>query len=302
MKAQPETMSDTTTIVRLLKFISLLSSNYRRTVREYATYFELDRTTIGRYRNTLEEVGYVIHKDQHHQLYIDKANPQLDAQLHFDEDEAQLLIGLLRASGSARKKDLLNKIYFNSPLPQLAASTEEAQMAKRYRLLREAMQEEQQVMLLAYASMNGSEKRDRKVEPIRFIRDDQLVEAFETESQTTKHFQLDRMAEVRPLHVPFQHKKEHKTKNTDPFHIADVEQVEIHLEMSLRAGRRMKEEFENSRPYLHENKEHFHYKGPVNAQFINLDRWLMGWCDEVLVLQPDSLRQHLEKRWSERKF
>jgi predicted DNA-binding transcriptional regulator YafY len=295
-------MSDTTTIVRLLKFISLLSSTTRRTAKEFADFFEVDKSTISRYRRTLEEVGYVIQKDSYHQLYIDKTNPRLDAQLHFDEEEAQLLTGLLRANDSPRQKDLLNKIYYNSPLPQLAASTAEAQLAKRYRLLREAMHKEQQVLLLSYASMNGSDKRDRKVEPIRFIRNDQLIEAFEVDSLTTKHFQLDRMADVRPLHVPFQHKKMHKTKTTDPFHIADVELVEIHLEMSLRAGQRMKEEFERSTVYLYENKEHIYYKGPVNAQFINLDRWLMGWCDELRILRPDSLRQHLEKRWSERKY
>ena len=79
-------MSDTTTIVRLLKFISHLSTPYRRTAREYAEFFEVNKSTISRYRTTLEEVGYVIHKDKHHQLYIDKANLRLDAQLHFDEE------------------------------------------------------------------------------------------------------------------------------------------------------------------------------------------------------------------------
>jgi predicted DNA-binding transcriptional regulator YafY len=295
-------MSDTTTIVRLLKFISLLSSPYRRKAREYADLFQVNKSTISRYRTTLEEVGYMIHKDDQHQLYIDKADPQLLGQLHFDEEETQLLSGLLRASGSARRKDLLNKIYIHSPLPQLAASTAEAQMAKCYRLLREAMQHEQQVLLLGYTSMNGSDKRDRKVEPIRFIRNDQLIEAFEIESQTTKHFQLDRMADVRTLHVPFQYKEKHQQKHTDPFYIADVEQTEVILEMSMRAGQHMKEAFSDTLPYLKEEAGGLVYRGPVNARYLHLDRWLMGWCDEVRILQPESLRQHLEKRWSARKF
>jgi predicted DNA-binding transcriptional regulator YafY len=150
--------------------------------------------------------------------------------------------------------------------------------------------------------MNGSDKRDRKVEPIRFIRNDQLIEAFEVESQTTKHFQLDRMADIRRLQVPFQHKARHQSKVTDPFYIADVAQTEIILEMSLRAGQRMKEDYKDTLPYLQEGLENFVYRGPVNAQFINLDRWLMGWCDEVRILKPDSLKTHLEKLWTAKKL
>jgi len=272
-------MSDTTTIVRLLKFISHLSTPYRRTAREYAEFFEVNKSTISRYRTTLEEVGYVIHKDKHHQLYIDKANLRLDAQLHFDEEETQFLSGLLKASGSARQKDLLNKIYFNSPLPHLAASTAEAQLAKRYRLLRKAMLEEQQVLLLGYSSMNGSQKKDRKVEPITFRRHEQVIEAFEVDSQQTKHFHLERMADVRPLHVPFQYKTQHQHKPTDPFYIADVEQIDIHLKMSLRAGQRMKEEFEHTKPYLQEQEDSIIYQGPVNGNLILTDGGAIRFID-----------------------
>ncbi|MFP4097133.1 MAG: helix-turn-helix transcriptional regulator [Cyclobacteriaceae bacterium] len=295
-------MSDSTTITRLLKFISLLSSTYKRTAQEYAALLKVNKSTISRYKNTLEEVGYVIHKNENHQLFIDKANPQLDAQLRFNEEETQLIAGLLRASGSPKQQDLLQKVYFNSPLPALADSAESALLAKKYRLLREAIRKEQQVLLLSYASMNGSEKRDRKVEPIRFRRKDKVLEAFEVESRQTKHFHLERLADVRQLYTPFQHKDEHQNKPTDPFHIADVPQAEIILLISSRAAQRLKEEFEDSHAYLREESGQVYYQGPVNEQFINLDRWLMAWCDEVQILQPESLRQHLAALWEKRKF
>ncbi|WPP51836.1 helix-turn-helix transcriptional regulator [Catalinimonas niigatensis] len=293
-------MSEPRSLLRILNFISLLAGAYKRTAKEYADHFEVDKSTISRYKRTLEEVGFVVHQNQDLQLYLDQEALRKQPHVSFTEGEAHLLSDLVRSYPSPLQQDLLNKIYICSPLPELAESTSRAQLSRCYRLIKEAISADRQLMLVQYVSVSGNDQRNRKVEPLRFIHQDTALEAYDVEKKAIRHFHLDRMTDVKCLNSPFRFKKYHYAQHTDPFRIADVEMVEVELELELSAAQQMKEAFPDTKAYLtaYGNKEL--YKGPVNARFLQLDRFLLSMCLEVKIMKPQSLKEHLENLWNQK--
>lgn len=290
-------MSEPRSLLRILKLISLLASPYKRTAKEYAEHFEVDKSTISRYKRVLEDVGFVIHQNQDLQLYLDREALRSQPHITFNEDEASLLSDLVRSYPGPLQQDLLTKIYISSPLPELAERTNQAKLARCYRLIKEAISEEKQVVLVEYVSVNSNNRANRKVEPLRFIQQDTSLEAFDVEKKAIRHFHLDRMTDVRCLQTPFRFKKMHYAQHTDPFKIGDVEMIEVELELALNAAQQLKEAYPDTQAYLTPNGKGVLYKGPVNAKFLQLDRFLLSMCCEVQIMKPESLKEHLNTLW-----
>lgn len=296
-------MNEQQRLLRLLKLISLLSSPLRRTARQYADLLEVNKTTVYRYFQTIEEAGYTIRIDDEKQHYLDRTSlRQAHPSLHFSEDEAQVLRDLVRSYESPLQQDLLNKIYTHSNLPELANSLADAQRSVRYRTLKEAIDEEKQVVLRQYVSVNSQEVRDRRVEPVRFLHRDLILEAYDIEKRAMRHFRLERIGEVKRSSTAYQHRGEHQTHTTDPFRVADLEPVEVHLRMTRTAAQQMKEFYPATEAYFQETGETVVFRAQVNSQFKLLDRLLLSLCDEVVIEEPSTLKTHLESLWRQRTF
>ena len=296
-------MNEQQRLLRLLKLISLLTSPLRRTARQYADLLEVNKTTIYRYFHTIEEAGYTLLIDDDNRHYLDRTSLRRNhPDLYFNEDEAQVLGDLVRSYDSPIQQDLLNKIYTHSTLSELANSIADAQQSVRYRLLKEAMQEEKQVVLRQYVSMNSQQVGDRRVEPIGFLHKDTIVEAYDVEKRAMRHFRLERIAEVKRSQTFFQHRKDHHKSSTDPFRVADLQPTEVVVKLTLTAAQQMKELYPATEDYFHTQNETVIFSAPVNTEFKLLDRVLLSLCDEVEIISPPSLRDHLLSIWSQRKF
>lgn len=296
-------MNEQQRLLRLLKLISLLSSLLRRSAKQYADLLEVNKTTIYRYFQTIEEAGYTIHVDDEKRHYLDRAAVRRQhPDLYFNEEEAQVLGDLVRSYDTPLQQDLLNKIYTHSNLPELANSLADAQQSVRYRTLKEAMDEERQVILRQYVSVNSQEVRDRRVEPVGFLHRDVILEAYDVEKRAMRHFRLERIGEVKRSTTAFQYRSQHQNRATDSFRVADLEPVAVHLRMSPTAAQQMKELYPATGAYLQETKEAVIFQAEVNSQFKLLDRLLLSLCDEVTVVDPPALKEHLENLWSQRSF
>lgn len=294
-------MNEQQRLLRLLKLISLLSSPLRRTARQFADLLEVNKTTVYRYFQTIEEAGYTIHVDDEKHHYLDRsAVRRQHPELYFDEEEARVLGDLVRGYDTPLQQDLLNKIYTHSNLPEIANSLVDAQQSVRYRTLKEAMDEEKQVVLRQYVSVNSQEVRDRRVEPLRFLHRDVILEAYDVEKRAMRHFRLERIGEVKRSTTPFQHRGEHEPRTTDPFRVADLDPVEVVLRMTPTAAQQMKELFPATGAYLQDSHDAVIFRAEVNSQFKLLNRLLLSLCDEVTVVAPPALKDHLEHLWHQR--
>ena len=296
-------MNEQQRLLRLLKLISLLSSPLRRTARQFADLLEVNKTTIYRYFQTIEEAGYTIHVDEEKRHYLDRATVRRNhPDLYFDEEEARVLSDLIRSYDTPLQQDLLNKIYTHSNLPEIANSLADAQQSVRYRILKEAIDEEKQVVLRQYVSVNSQEVRDRRVEPLRFLHDHVILEAYDVEKRAMRHFRLERIGEVKRSTTNFQYRSAHEARTTDPFRVADLDPVEVMLRMTPTAAQQMKELYPATGAYLREEGNEVIFQAEVNSQFKLLDRQLLSLCDEVTVMHPPTLKTHLEQLWSQRTF
>ena len=294
-------MNEQQRLLRLLKLISLLSSPLRRSARQYADLLEVNKTTVYRYFQTIEEAGYTIRVDNEKRHYLDRAAVRRQhPELYFNEEEAQVLGDLVRSYDTPLQQDLLNKIYTHSNLPELANSLADAQQSVRYRTLKEAMDEEKQVILRQYVSVNSQEVRDRRVEPIGFLHRDVILEAYDVEKRAMRHFRLERICEVKRSATPYQHRAQHQNRATDPFRVADLDPVAVHLQMTPTAAQQMKELYPATGAYLQETTHAVVFQAEVNSQFKLLDRLLLSLCDEVAIIAPESLKKHLEHLWAQR--
>ena len=294
-------MNEQQRLLRLLKLISLLSSPLRRSAKQYADLLEVNKTTVYRYFQTIEEAGYTIHIDNEKRHYLDRAAVRRQhPDLYFNEEEAQVLSDLVRSYDTPLQQDLLNKIYTHSNLPEIANSLADAQQSVRYRTLKEAMDEEKQVVLRQYVSVNSQEVRDRRVEPVGFLHRDTILEAYDVEKRAMRHFRLERIGEVKRSTTGFQYRHQHQTRTTDPFRVADLEPVDVALRMTPTAAQQMKELYPITEAYCQETSEVVIFRAEVNSQFKLLDRLLLSLCDEVTIISPPSLKAHLEQLWSQR--
>ncbi|MEQ9438807.1 MAG: WYL domain-containing protein [Cyclobacteriaceae bacterium] len=296
-------MNEQQRLLRLLKLISLLSSPLRRSAKQYAELLEVNKTTVYRYFRTIEEAGYSVLIDEENRHYLDRAAMKRHhPELYFNEEEAQVLGDLVRSYDSPMQQDLLNKIYTHSNLSELANSIADAQQSVRYRLLKEAMQEEKQVILRQYVSMNSQQVSDRRIEPIGFLHRDTIVEAYDVEKKAMRHFRLERTAEVKRLQTYFQYRKAHHKSTTDPFRVADLQPVDVVVKLTPTAAQQMKELYPATEDYFQPCQDAILFSAPVNAEFKLLDRLLLSLCDEVEVVSPPNLREHLLTIWSHRKI
>lgn len=294
-------MNEQQRLLRLLKIIALLSSPLRRTVRQYADLLEVNKTTVYRYFRTIEEAGYALLVDNNNQYYLNRDTVRSrHPELHFSEEEAQVLGDLVRSYDSPIQQDLLNKIYTHSTLSELADSLSDAQQSVRYRTLKEAIREEKQVILRQYVSMNSQQVSDRRVEPIGFLHRDTLVEAYDVEKKAMRHFRLERIGEVKRSQTYFQHRSEHRQSQTDPFRVADLQPIEVVVRLTLTAAQQMKELFPATEPYFEHRDDSVLFSAPVNSEFKLLDRLLLSLCDEVEIVSPPALREHLLAVWNRR--
>lgn len=287
-------------LLRLLKLIGLLGSARRRTVAELADVLEASPPTVYRYLELLQEVGFDIRTNELHQHFLASQNPPKNTLLQLSLEEAQLLQSLVRGAHTPMQQSLQNKIYTGSELAECAYNIEKARVGLCYRQLQQAMAERKQVVLVHYFSENSNEVRNRKAEPIRLLDEDLILEAFDTEKKQIRHFKLERMEEVKLLDTPFRFKHKHQHASTDPFGVSDHQNVKVKLKLSQIGRRRLLEEFPACAAFLKANGKGSYFEAEVNAGFKLLDRFLLSYCDEVKVLEPETLKKHLEMKWKKK--
>lgn len=291
-------MNDQTSLFNLLRLMSLLGSPIRRTRKEYAELLMVHKSTITRYLRTLEEVGFQIAETDHGQPYIPKAQGTNPA-IMFTQEQATKLSDLIQLSDLPDKQDLLTRIYLQSEQSAHIYNTQQAQLAVIYRKLSQAIKEEKQVLLKSYTSLSSSLTEDHIIEPIGFLYQMKVLEAFDHGHRDTRHFRLDRMGDVVVKNKKSRFKHAYRKKLTDVFGIADIEQVACSLMLTDAAAQALRETFPATDSFLRFSKPNSWILDiQVNKEFRQLDRFLLAWCDSISIKKPKELHEHLENKWN----
>ncbi len=281
-------------IFRVFRLIRLLNQRPYKTVLQLAVSLEIDARSVYRYLKLLEEIGYLIDKDDRDRYFL--FEPVKDGkEANFGPEETQLLRELVErtAANHPLQESILRKLYIHSELLPLADTLLKVQQAKVIASLSEAIRDRKQVVLHQYHSANSDTFSDRLVEPLQFTENFNLLLAYEPVSTTVKTFKVERIDRISiqaqdqtyglPVSAP------------DLFGMVGLAKLPVVLRLNSRAYRLLLEEYPQAKPFT--KKEGSGYLFTSTVQDVRgVGRFVLGLAGEVDVLEPKELKEYLNDR------
>ena len=284
-------------ILRVFQLIGLLKGG-GRTVEQLAQQLDTTSRTIYRYFKLLEEIGFIIDQDFHSRYFIHQQEGE-NPEDRFTLEEVSIIRQLIQSGAGAHplRGNILKKLAFHSEAKELPDQFLKLRVAKMFRTLSEAIEENKQVVLKSYHSANSQEITDRLVEPFQFGEGFQSILALDTKDKQCKYFKLERIGEVVVLEKSHKFQKLHEKRSTDIFGMSGRKQTWITMLMSLRAYVLIREEYPLSLPYLEKNEEENNYTlhAPV-LNFKGVGRFVMGLADEIIIEGPPEFKTYVKEK------
>lgn len=285
---------------RLLRLMMLLTSNSTNTLAQLADKLNTSERSIYRYIDTFKEAGFVIKKNNN-VFRIDKSSPyfkDISQLVHFTEEEAYILKSAIESidENNLIKQNLKKKLYTVYDYNILAETVVKGKNAFNVNKLVEAIEQKKKVLLRNYSSANSNEVSNRIVEPFKFTTNYIQIWAYEASTRKNKLFKISRIAEVNLLPNDWEFENEHKTGFIDVFRISSENQVDVSIELSLRAANLLVEEYPLAERHLEklaDNKWRFNTQV---SSFEGIGRFIMGLMNEIAIVSPQELKEFIYTR------
>ena len=284
----------------MFRLIRLLSGRTGKTIAQLALLLETSQRSVYRYIKLLEEVGYLVDKDQHERYFLFHPEEPRAAEA-FGPEESLLLRQLLESAAAAHplKEGILHKLYVHSDYIPLAENILKVHTAKVVAKLSEAIRERRQVRLLNYHSTNSETYADRLVSPLEFTDNYAVLQAFEPDANKVKSYKVERIQDVEVLDVAGQY--DQAAGGLDFFGLSGPEPIPVTLRLTARAYRLLIEEYPLTRPFTRQEGTDYVFEGTVR-NWQGIGRFVLGLPGEVRVLAPEELRVYLRERAKKRTF
>ncbi len=264
-------------------------------------------STIRRAINDINNAGFLIDSDEKDRYFFVESKPfkKLKDLLHFSEEDQQLLyrvideIDISQKRGQRLKKKLASLYDYR----KLGHAYLRKPYLSKIDVLQNAKDNEYRVVLVDYRSFNRL--ADRLVEPFHISPSEDILQAYDVEAKSLRHYRISRIRRVRYTDQKWEYKSHHNIIKTDPFRIVDNNQVMVHLRLGLGAYNELTERFPMTKYLLEEteNPEIFDFQCMVNHKFKGLTNFILGYYHEKIeILEPDSLLEHLQSMVIEMDF
>lgn len=287
-------MNDQQKILRVFKLIRLLSQLPYRTAPQLAKILDTTPRTVYRYIQLLEEIGYAIDKDERNRYYL-----ILDwgkrAEGPFERDELYYLQEMLTqgAGQDPVAQGILAKLHTQGTLIPAADSLAQLYNYQNILQLTQAITGSWKVKLCDYQSASSKTVSDRIVDPVQFDENYTYLWAYDPKHQQQRQFKIERIGKVEILGEKIS--SEHLAEALDIFGFSGDSWLELHLLLSMYAGRLLLEEFPRSRAYVEVRGQDYFFKGQVR-DWRGVGRFILGLPGEVEVIEPEGLRAYLRER------
>lgn len=283
-------------ILRVFKLIRLLKQRPGRTIPQLAQLLDIDKRSVYRYLELLEEVGYLFDIDDHHRYYL--FEDETTGRPTFTEEESEIVRQAL--AGLAPSHPLLGgirqKLFLASSLVPLADGLVDVHQGQIVQRLAEALRDGRQVKLIRYQSPNSNTIADRLVEPLSFSDDYATLNAYEPVSSKVKTFKTRRIEDVAVLDELCTYRAGEDV--LDLFGWSGPQPISVSLALTSRAYRLLIEDYPPIRAYTGKRNDgdlSYYFKGDVR-DFRGIGRFILGLPGEVRVEEPDELKVYLRER------
>lgn len=287
----------------VLLLLRILSNPYRFSRKELAAYYGYSTDQIKEDIEILKNVGIDVDQEEKRPYRYAILPNRNFRELKYlqqltEEDKAKISASLHRSGASSKEVNyILNKLESLYDFQRLGLRALRSSRLDKIDTLFAAKNERKQVVLVNYRS-NTSPVRDRIVEPFDIDVDLDTLQCFEPASKKTdkvQHFRLSRVERVIMTETVWQFEYRHKRKKTDVFRIADDEQVRVHLRIRSQAYNYLAEQYPKSLSDIsHASQEgHWDFESSVNAQFYGISNFIMANSNQVDILYPQALKDHI---------
>lgn len=282
-------------LLRIFRLIRLLNTRPYKTVPQLGAILETTTRSVYRYLDFLEEVGYLIDKDEQHRYFImHEADLKRDNLL--DPDEAYYIQDTLQqvAPDHPLVEQItakLNKIQTQIPNAQKLASV---QAYKNVQKLTEAIHLGNRVWLRNYHSTSSQKISDRKVEPIHFDEDYTYLIAYEIKAGQQRQYKIERIESVEITMESIS--TQHQALPVDLFGFSGEVRGVVELNLSPLAYRLLIEERPGAKAFIEPQGARFVLKIPVR-NWKGIGRFVLGLPGEINVIKPESFLQFLREEY-----
>jgi predicted DNA-binding transcriptional regulator YafY len=293
-------MEDHQKLVKTLKMLLTLANGLKHSITGLSNHYEISPRTVHRYISSFREVGFAV--EQKDGLYwinkVETPFKELHDLLFFTEEEALIIKRAIHniEETNVLKKNLVEKLYSLYNYGKVSETIVRREYSETVHKLATAIAEKKQVLLRAYHSAHGNIIRDRLVEPFDFTSGYISVWAFDPESRTTKQFKTARIQSVTITGKPFLFESEHKKQDMDVFRISTSEKIPVKLRLNLRAYNLLIEEYPMAEDFLMTENDNFWIFDGWVCSFDGIGRFAMGLCEDVEIVAPQGLRDHIKQK------
>ena len=154
--------------------------------------------------------------------------------------------------------------------------------------LAEAIREESQVTLFAYASSNSGEVADRHLEPFAFVGNYTYVWAYDLDDSKNKLFRISRIGNVK-IEGPWTKKSSHRKSPIDIFHFQGEAAIPVKLELDLLAKNLLVEEYPDAQADLTDLGDGRWLLATTIRQIYGLGRFYTGLANHIKIIDAPEL-------------
>jgi len=282
---------------RLLRLMKLLTANNYLTVEEIAARLSITPRSVYRYIDTFREAGFVI-KKRDGCVRLDKSSPyfkDISELIHFTEEEAYILKSAIESidENNILKQNLKKKLYTVYNYKILAETIVDGRHGRNVRQLVSAMERGQRVMLKKYASSNGNDIRDRKVEAFAFTTNYEQVWCYCLEDQEVKLFRVSRIGAVEVLQESWQHQVAHIAGYIDIFRMHSSERLPLKLKLGLRSTSLLLEEFPLASKHLQQISDNEWMLETEVCSYDGVGRFVLGLIGDIEIIDSPEFLQYI---------
>ncbi|MBK9290290.1 MAG: WYL domain-containing protein [Bacteroidetes bacterium] len=289
-------MDDSRKIFRFLQMLSRLRSPLGSTKEELARDFGLSRRTVERYFALVRDLGFLLtQRDGRYCIEsVDKRSMRHEELIVFTLEEAAILREALLSQPIKPElhRGLLDKLYALTELDNLSETLYKQSVARHISAVRQAIRQNEQIWLRSYHSMSSHTERDYLVEPIRFSHYFRYLLAYDVHAGMVKQFKTERIGDVEPTGLAFQHAEKHQAQGVDAFGMSGHTPINVRLKLNRRAHHLLVEEYPDTIPYVRNENGQTIFRGKVYA-FEGVGRFVLGLPGQVEVLGPKSFKAYL---------
>ncbi len=299
-------MNDQAKIERVLRLIILLSGNFGHSIKEISQKLEISERTTYRYIDTFRNVGLIIEKNTNGFWKLEKNSSykELNDLLHFSEEESYILQKAIHSidDNNVLKSNLISKLYSLYDSQRVIGTIIKKEKSEIIGNLLEAAKKKRQVIIESYQSANSSTISNRLVEPIKFTTNFVSIWCYEPESNSTKLFKTSRIKSIEILNNDWEHEKEHNPGFIDCFRISTDKRIPVKLKLTLRAKNLLTEEYPLAEPDIIKISDERYLFESFVCNFTGVGRFVLGLPDDVKVISPLELKNHLNDKIKNKTF